>query len=458
VRFSPLYPALRDVGLLYPTIPAPLDLLTCKAYPGFATDPSDIDHHGAVGCAAQEEVPSECPRCGAHGHHDVPMVGLPGFLPGSQNKLPYTPRRRDELHPRLDPHTQRVATGDLFGYVALESGQYFIGDLWCQSEDIWQALCKLTGVVRPQTPFTLRLGKATRRGYGLVTVWIENLAPEVGPWCERTVEERVTNTRDPLTLTLLSDAILPDAWGRCRQTFDGALLQELLDTSVAIRHTFCKADHVDSFNNTLGLPRWRDVVLKAGSAVGFTITGAVDLPTLHTRIQSLEQHGIGRRRHEGFGRVAFNHSVYSSSAALRETKVPLPEPLQLAQPPNTGGAAVVRHDFEMMRSWLYRLRDDDLDPAQFREEKWTAVARWLWSAADQSVDALKDGLVNFGKPALLTDVAREPKDHFTGRAGATVNVLKTCFDEVASFPDTIRRMAIQLLAEHIAAAVDRKER
>jgi CRISPR-associated protein Csx10 len=151
-------------------------------------------------------------------------------------------RRRDELHPRINPITQKVATGDLFGYVALESGQYFMGEIWCENNEVWQALCELTGVLKSQEAFKLRLGKATRRGYGLSTLWVEEITA-THPWRVLPMDKRVTDVPTSpfivLTMTLLTDAIIPDQWGRSRQTLnDPGWLENFLNAHADFGKSF----------------------------------------------------------------------------------------------------------------------------------------------------------------------------------------------------------------------------
>ncbi len=451
VHFWPLYPAFIQQTLACPTIPAPHDLLVCKIHR--TLDP----HHNAIKSYAREvSVPEECSTCKCQ----IPLVQLGGFVAVRDGAASVTPQQREEMHPRINPRTQRVATGNLFGYVALESGQYFVGEIWCKDDQAWQVLQQFTGAVKEKEPFQLRLGKATRRGYGLVTAWLERIADSssTDPWRGKPLEQRVTNPSAPITLTLLTDAILPDVWGRFRQSFDEALIEELIGTPVEIIRVFCKAGYVDGFNNHLGLPRWRDIALKAGSAVGFRLKNTTDLTTLQTRLKKVEGEGIGLRRHEGFGQVTFNHPVYEGGAGVVGTEMFIPNELRLASAPTASPAKQIKSDFDFIRCWVKDLRDEGkFNESYFRELKWDAVARWLHTAADRPVDELVSELDHFGKSDILTTVPREAKEHFTKpEARKAIEHLKDWLERVREQSDMVRRIAIELLANRIAASVERK--
>jgi CRISPR-associated protein Csx10 len=479
MRISPLYPADYKAGLtpsLHLMIPAPFDLLSCKAFPGFKTDNWDTSHHGVYGCATELDILKNCPEC------KMALTSLGGFLPvksGSQRLEGV--RHRDELHPRINPLTQRAATGDLFGYVALESGQYFIGETTCQDAGTCEALRALTEVLKEKEPFYLRLGKATRRGYGKVSVWVEPIGnSEIDRWRGKTLKERVKDPKAPIRLTLLSDAIVPDAWGRFRQTLnDPAWIEEILNApfkpnkkfqlekddcnNPKVIRTYCKTDYIDGFNNNLGLPRWRDIAFKAGSAVGFRLCPPSDadernqwFDALINRLQAVEEEGIGLRRNEGFGMIAFNHPVYEGSAGLGDTDLEIPEALRLASAPGSGALATVLSQAACMKEWEEELRE--INSELFEDERWMAVARWLRTATGHTTDKLKEGLKHFGEASLLTTVKRDKKIFFTREKPKAIAHLERWLDKIgqAKQPDRVQRIMVERLAERLAACVKRE--
>ena len=75
-----------------------------------------------------------------------------------------------------------------------------------------------------------------------------------------------------------------------------------------------KSRIVDSFNTYRRMPRWRDVAIIAGSVAKIKLSGvtAQNIGQVHDRLAALERGGIGWRRHEGFGRIAFNHPLFTA--------------------------------------------------------------------------------------------------------------------------------------------------
>ncbi len=114
MMFPILYPAHEFSDNLYPTIPAPLGLMTCNVVPF----EEGSEGHGAY--PAGRECPR--PRC----KNRLEPVG--GFVILKQDK-PYTKTlgRSSELHIKVKEETQRVERGQLYGYAG--------GRLTCRGSD-----------------------------------------------------------------------------------------------------------------------------------------------------------------------------------------------------------------------------------------------------------------------------------------------------------------------------------
>jgi hypothetical protein len=287
--------------LAYPSIPAPRDLLTCKRFP-FNSGKSG---HRLQGYAVSDNEPGLCSDC----HEDASgLQQLGGFMALDSNATLYIPPRRTEMHIAQDLARGTVNAGQLFGYQVFTEGQWFFGELWCYDNTLWNELAGLLDICKDE--FTIRIGKATHRGYGKVTIRTIDINLEEPPLgCGLPIEERIDLTQ-PITMTFLSDAIIQDGWGRTPGSVTGEFLGSLLGTKVDIIRSFCRHTIIDGFRGHTGLPRIRSVALKAGSALGFKVKENHNDASLTTRLKELEVLGIGIRTSEGFGQVCFNHPVY----------------------------------------------------------------------------------------------------------------------------------------------------
>jgi len=440
VVFPTLHPAHEFRDHLYPAIPAPLGIMTCKVVP---VEGSDKGHGTYIAKDVQE-----CKHCSNH------LEPVAGFVVLNHN-TPYTLQvsRSSELHIQVDEETGRVKAGQLYGYTVLNAGQYFVGEFLCADEDTWARLKEMTGIAEA-APLIWRLGKARRRGYGQVTVWLERCDAASPTWVQVPLEERVTDPGQTISLTLLTDTIITDPWGRHVVGFTEDWLREVLGLGpVQIQDAYARTRPVDSFNATLGLPRWRDTALVAGSVVWFQLQAPPD--DWRARMQTLETEGIGLRRNEGYGRVAFNHPVYERREELQNSAIWLKSEMRRIDGPGKD-QFVIRWEEELEE----KLPKKRLDP------RFAALARWLYAHRNESPDALLKQLSTVGQPdqALIAAIGGESeygsrsKDNFFAQEGkeglqAVREALKHLKEE--NQPDWPRGIAV--LADHLAArATDQK--
>lgn len=472
VRFSMLLPLHLDPeDILVPTIPAPLDMLTCKAFPGF-TDCDDA--HSVLGYALSTELPEHCPDCARRPpieDKNVPVKPLSGFVKLQAEPRQFKPERSHEMHIRVDPTTGRVQHGDLYGYVSLEAGQYFIGEVVCADGTAWQALQEMAALPVLGNPFPLYLGKATRRGHGRVTVLLGNpqdLGP-ADPWRVLPLGERVPDDPLPeeLVMTLLSDAILPDVWMRGRIGFSEQWLGDLLGAPIEIQHAFARSRPVDGFFGHLGLPRFRDIALVAGSAVGIHFPAGPP-PDLLAILARLEEEGIGLRRAEGYGQVVFNHPLYDQRGALAENLLDWPQALQ---PPSQDEPIPMLVE-RFQKEWERVL--DEVGPGVWKKERFEAIARLLRHGAGGTVTTLRERLQDdhFGQPRrLLGDNLGGPRKEKKSvretkpgrkKIGDLLEKLEhhEFLREHADLAPQLRRLGIEMLADRVAqgAAAARAEK
>lgn len=393
IEFANLYPALRRDTYLYPAIPAPKDFLTCKIYSGFGKE-----RHGAKGFAGQPvNTPLYCWHDDCNGKETALQSLLPNFVAIEEDFLrEHSVSSHSEMHQQIDQLTQRVAGDNLFGYTVLETGQYFVGELQFDDEETWLSFQKLTAIpAEADQPFTLYLGKALWRGYGRVTACWQLYDDQEPPTLIRLpVSQRVNNPQQILTMTLLTDAIIVDEWGRHLNSFEPAWLQEELGLQIEPEslNVFAQTRQVDGFNAYLGLSRPRDIALVAASAVGFKLLTPPD--DWLSRLEKIEQRGIGLRRLEGFGRVVFNHPIYADESLRKTVAEPLQLPSELRLMSQfTASELVLANQKKFVTGWQ-QLLDDSKQWQACRHEQFLGIARWLHTNGDKPLPQLRRRLVD----------------------------------------------------------------
>ncbi len=447
VLFPDLYPAEFVASALRPTIPAPHDLLTCKV--------GRFDHGLWF---ATEKMPDAC-DCGSGAFTEVGGLVTLSKYAWPRDSLYDKLERSSEMHIRIDPEKGRVSEGDLFGYVALDVGQYFVGDLICADEAAWKRLQALAHI-EPDQPIVLRLGKARHRGYGKVTVWFQvDLDEPEDVWIRESLKDRVDAKQRDLWMTLLTDTIITDRWGRYASGFESGWVSKVLEQKVEKIISAADSTHaVDGFDAKLGLPRWRDIALSAGSTVRVQLTNAPNLDHLYR----LEQRGIGLRRNEGFGRIAFNHPLYHRCEGIT-SDLEFPPVLH---PQSTSSSDEKRFQDD----WENILGDAKFWKEKCQDERFSAVARWLHANRHRLPKDLKTELALMGKlPKDAIELLggkeeygkryelKPEADQLAKTPG--IDLVKQMLTELEEFEECRRfwPLGIQMLAERIAAAVETKK-
>jgi CRISPR-associated protein Csx10 len=445
VRFPTLYPLFRSRrGYFYPAAPVPRDGFTCKVYP---------EHPIQWGTREEERI-EKCAECG----NSVKGVRGEFFSLRALEPELFNLEQRSEMHIRVDPESGRVEEGQLFEYMALEAGQYFIGELICEDKGAWELLQELAGL-EEKTPIPLRLGKATRRGYGQVTLWLEQWDDEKPPgWIQQPLGERVKGEEE-LTLTLLTDAIVTDPWGRFVTGFeDGWLSRELGFTVEAVEgHDFAAIHLVDGFNTKLRLPRWRDVALAAGSTVRLRIKETPKGGLLNA-LARIEREGIGLRKNEGYGQVAFNHPIHDDCVGLTQTRVGIPSKVDLAEREKTDESA--RTAFQ--RDWEKDL--DDQPWGRCEKARFLGLARWLDTRCHEDIGELLKEMEALGEPdeQLIERIGgkkeygdREIANPLTREEG--FGLVKKLLKRLQEEDEAHRPLGVRMLADRLAEAAGGKE-
>ena len=261
-------------------------------------------------------------------------------------------------------------------------------------------------------------------------------------------------------MTLLTDAIVLDSWGRQATGFTEEWLQVVLGLGpVCIEQAYARTRVVDGFYSHLGLPRWRDVALSAGSVVWFHLKRPPK--DWKERLAELEQNGIGLRRNEGFGRVAFNHPIYARREALSSTDIPLDRAFRPKRETLT----------DMLSEWEETVdrflqeekKGKELDP------RFDGLARWLHAHAHLPLEKLLQRLTDvsrretaFGEPDadLIQQIGKQEygnrsKDNFFAQEEKSRDNIANALKELKELLGTDQgpqwQRGVQILADRIAA-------
>jgi len=209
-----------------------------------------------------------------------------------------------------DPFDEReINHGTVFRYEALDAGQGFAGVVLIDADSQGLAMAQtLQTLITPAC--TCWLGRSRSATYGKVQITDASLADN---W--REAETKATSKTDIWTLTLLSDTLLRDANGTFVEILDDATLSAYLGATVEIlpEYTVVATTLVGGFNRTWALPVIQSRALAAGSVISFKlVAGALATDALHWD-------GLGERRVEGYGRVAFNWLAQAQYQASKGT-------------------------------------------------------------------------------------------------------------------------------------------
>lgn len=394
IKVSPLYPCCKIDDDIYPTIPSPQDFLICKLHPKFEED----NEHDIKAFATDKNEPKNCDKCSKMGL-ETSLVPLNKFVPLYSRRERVDVAKREEMHITIDPETGRTRTGDLFSYAAIESEQYFIGTIDIEN---WVDFVVLSGIDDSQENilFELRVGKASSRGYGLTQIWFNEKDTEI-TFLGKPIEERVKNITEPLTMTLITDAILMDKWERFYSTLNSEMLDQILGVDVEVINTYVKTQNIDGFNTYLGLPKWREHAISAGSSIGFKIKNSVRNNELLERLGKLEEEGIGLRKNEGFGKVVFNHTIYEKNVDV-DVRINLPEFMRVYKPGEN-----IKNFEHRWQNYLAK----SLHKNNFSQDEWKAVARWLRENSKMPIEEIAETFSNFHSPEKITELVNIKKPY-----------------------------------------------
>jgi CRISPR-associated protein Csx10 len=446
LRVSPLYPALRIGSDIYPSIPSPFDLLSCELYPVF-----EKDGHDVAGFATRELELTNCEICAKKDIRSY-MKPMNEFLAVRESpkhlEIVEVPLR-EEMHITIDPVKKNVVIGDLFGYMAIESGQYFIGTI--EIED-WTNFVNIMGIDNENLLFYLRIGKASSRGYGKTRIRLLLNENTEDLFVGQKLAERVTDITVPIRMTLITDAIIMDNWGRFLNDIDEKTLKSLLDVDVKVISSYTESKNVDGFNAYLGLPKWRDIAMCAGSTIGFSVIEACDSDSLLKRFEEIEKTGIGIRREEGFGKVIFNHPIYIENHGVNNSRIHLDQDMRTEKTIN---------EIERFEKHWAKVLTEELSEINFSSPQWIAVARWLKTTSSLSLEEFHNFENDIKKMIDERQLHRDKKKFLKEKGEKGYLALNKVLEKLQNIlgnenenmKEYLKMRAIEKLAEFIASDI-----
>jgi CRISPR-associated protein Csx10 len=227
-----------------------------------------------------------------------------------------SPQRRVNVHTMRDREKGRATRDDgaVFQYDALEAGQTFSG--WALAdtkEDVTLLTSLLHGIQR--------FGGSSNSGYGRVAVEV-GVPIEIAqkPWREAPGSHDEISAEAVFIVTLLSDALIRDpetghnTWDvrPALQEALGAAIEHIQSSEDEERRGVWRLEELGGFNRTWGLPLPQMQAIAAGSVFVFRAKE----PISKQAIAAVEWQGIGERRAEGFGRLAFDWQPKSELAVV----------------------------------------------------------------------------------------------------------------------------------------------
>jgi CRISPR-associated protein Csx10 len=183
--------------------------------------------------------------------------------------------------------------GAVYRYDALAAGQTFQAAIICDND-------ANEPILRPLIDGQVTLGGSRSGGYGRAEL---SYLPD-GVARRRRVEDEEEPPEGKLIVTLHSNVLMRDEKGQFAVDPDllCRVLSRHLQVDLVLKDAFLKTEMIGGFNRTWGLPLPQALAVRMGSVLVFKAPDTYD----STLLDKLEIRGIGERRAEGFGRIAFN--------------------------------------------------------------------------------------------------------------------------------------------------------
>lgn len=228
---------------------------------------------------------------------DEQTNGIAGFgrLQGD-SLYKQTVKKSLNFHHQRDKETGVAKEGMIFNYESIDTGQIFEGSIYGENDDL-QKFISIFG-----NEDTIHLGRSRNAQYGMARFKIASEKPAE-------IQDAALHSGE-VSLTLLSNVVIYNEYGF--STTDITTLQKALGNGITIKKAFIKTCDTEGFVSIWRLRRPSERCFLAGS--GFLLE--VDESAVN-RLEELQKEGVGEKRAEGFGRLAFG-IPYQGALTLRE--------------------------------------------------------------------------------------------------------------------------------------------
>jgi len=235
----------------------------------------------------------------------------------------HSPGRREQVHVGIDRVRRAADQGVLFAYESIPAGGEFRAAVLVEDPEVSGVFSGIAGRGVP-----IRIGRSRGAGYGSAVALIR-MAPDT--WREYASTPGAVE-RENVVVTLLSDYLPPLETAPIAAL--EAELRSALDLPVqrSVRVIEAGLRTVRGFRAVWGLPRPPRTAVERGAVI------VVEGPLDPAGVARVEMAGVGGRRNEGFGRVAFGWRVHGAEWAGRAGAAK--EPVREAARPT---AAVAGH-------------------------------------------------------------------------------------------------------------------
>jgi len=316
VSFGPLFPSTREAA----GRPLPLSAVACKRYGARKHSHSvgdsllRLELADILGSLEPLESWEDCPDCREQypNHPPNKRDRLTGYYLERDDFVKIAPAVRMLTGVGMSRVTGTAAQGILFSMEAIEEGQYFKGRVRVYGDDATGWSNRLQELA-PEGKI-LRLGAARSRGQGRVRVVGWQPAHVPGPslaerwkalnavvrrlWAQYGVEPE----GEYFTLTLESPLILHDDRLHPLRADDMRAEVFGLPAGVERRRFFLNEVVLHGWNAAWRLPKRDTPAFGMGSVFLFRVP-AGEQDAILSRLEEIEREGLGKQRHEGFGRV-----------------------------------------------------------------------------------------------------------------------------------------------------------